>query len=225
VDRCHQPGAYQLPRGSERVHLDPADFSAHITNRYWPMRPGTTWTYRGVEDGTVQHTRVTVLHRTRDVHGLTARVVHDVVREDGEVVEDTHDWYAQDSGGTVWYVGERSVEYEDGVPVSTEGSWEYGVDGAQAGVIVPARPRPGCRYRQEFLRGEAEDHAAILSTSEDLRLRSGRFDDVLSTGDYAELDTPEVEHKFYARHLGPVLTIGVSPAAREELVAVHRPRS
>jgi hypothetical protein len=226
VDRCHQPGPYQLPHGSERVALDPADFTARITNRYWPMRPGTTWVYREREGRDLNRVVVSVLRRTRVVHGIRARVVHDRVRRDGRVVEDTHDWYAQDAGGAVWYLGEATREVDDDGSVSTEGSWEHGVDGAQAGVIVPARPVPGCRYRQEHLAGVAEDRGAVLSVREDLRLRAGRFTDVLSTGDYTALEPGAVEHKFLARGVGPVLELSMSPAAgRSVLLRVHRPRS
>ncbi len=221
--RCHQPGPYQLPHGGERVDLDPADFSHRITNPYWPMRPGTTWTFREGRGAGEQRVRLTVLDRTRLVRGIKARIIHDVVRVKGEIIENTFDWYAQDSGGSVWYLGEFSREYENGVPVSTEGSWEYGVDGAQAGVVVPARLRPGCRYRQEFLAGEAEDYAAILSIREDLHLPVGRFADVLTTGDYVGLEPGVVEHKFFARGVGPVLSLHVSPTGGREILVAHSP--
>lgn len=217
--RCRLPGPYELPHGGEAVDIDPDDFTHRITNPYWPMRPGTTWRFKETDAETTQHVKLTVLDRTRDVRGIRARVIHDVVREDGEIIENTFDWYGQDSGGTIWYLGEFTREYENGVPVNTEGSWEYGVDGAQAGVIIPANPKPGCRYRQEFLKGVAEDHAAILSIREDVKVRAGRFRDVLTTGDYSRLEPWVTEHKFFAKGVGPVLAAGLSPApSREELV-------
>ena len=223
--RCHQPGPYQLPHGSEHVDLDPANMSHRITNPYWPMRPGTTWNFRDRSGSSVETVRLTVLERTRTVNGIKARVLHDVVREDGEIIENTFDWYAQDTGGSVWYLGEFTREYENGVPVNTDGSWEYGVDGAEAGVVVPAKPKPGCQYRQEFLEGEAEDYAAILSVREDVHLPVGKFSDVLSTGDYVGLEPGVVEHKFFARGVGPVLSLHVSPTGgREVLVSHHSPR-
>ena len=222
-DRCHQPGPYQLPHGGEEVDLDPGDFSHRITNEYWPMRPGTTWRLREGSKANGQTVKLTVLERTRMVRGIRARIIHDVVRQDGEIVENTFDWYAQDSGGSVWYLGEFSREYEDGVPVSTEGSWEYGVGGAQAGVVVPAVPKPGCTYRQEFLAGEAEDYASILSIREDLDLRVGEFPDVLSTGDYVGLEPGVVEHKFFARGVGPVLSQHISPSGGREVLVAHSP--
>lgn len=141
-----------LPQGSEAVTLDPAQFTTTIDNPWWPMRPGSRWVYRETApDGTRQRVVVTVTPRTRLIaNGVTARVVRDVVTEGGVPVEVTDDWYAQDRAGNVWYLGEATTEYEDGKPVSTAGSFEAGVDGAQAGVIMPARPRPGLAYRQEY---------------------------------------------------------------------------
>lgn len=219
-DRCDQPGPYALPHGDDRVDLDPADFTTHVDNTYWPMRPGTRWVYNEDEGGSRLHVIVEVTHRTRTIRGIEARVVHDVVTEQGELVEDTLDWYSQDSGGSIWYLGERTREYDNG-HVSTAGSFEYGKDGAQAGVIVPGKPRAGCSYRQEYLAGEAEDRGQVLSRRDDVKVGGTRFRDVLSTSDSIALEPFVLEHKFLARGVGPVLTIGVSPEqAREELVRV-----
>ena len=126
------------------------------------MRVGSRWVYRETDsEGTRQRVVVTVTDRTKLIaNGVTARVVRDVVTEGGEPVEVTDDWYAQDRAGNIWYLGEATTDYENGKPVSTEGSFEAGVDGAQAGVIMPAHPRPGMRYRQEYYRGHAEDKAS-----------------------------------------------------------------
>ena len=128
-----------------------------IDNPYWPMAPGSRWVYRETDGkGGVMKVVVTVTDRTKTIDGIAATVVHDVVSEDGKVVEDTFDWYAQDRWGNVWYLGEDTTEYEDG-KASTAGSWEAGVDGAQAGVILPGQPEVGQAYRQEYYAGEAED--------------------------------------------------------------------
>ena len=105
-----------LPTGAEPVNLDPADFTADITHPYWPMKPGTRWTYRDVDEkGEIQTVVVVVTTETKKLaNGITARVVRDTVRSDGELVEDTLDWYAQDSAGNVWYMGEDTAEFENG---------------------------------------------------------------------------------------------------------------
>jgi hypothetical protein len=218
-----EPAACELPRGSERVALDPARFTTAVTNPWWPMKVGSRWVYRETApDGTVQRVVVTVLPKTKLIaNGVTARVVRDVVTEDGEPVEVTDDWYAQDRCGNVWYLGEATTEYENGKPVSTKGSFEAGVDGAQAGVIMPARPKPGMRYRQEHYTGQAEDRAEIFSLREQVEVPFGHFrrGRVLMTRDLNPLEPRVLEYKFYARGIGPVLAVGVSGGAdREELV-------
>lgn len=219
------PAGARLPRGSEPVTLDPATMSVRIDNPYWPMRPGTRWTYRETApDGTRVRDVVTVTHRTTLVaDGVTARVVHDVATEDGHPVEVTDDLYAQDRAGNVWYLGEDTAEYRDGRVVSREGSWEAGVDGAQPGVILPARPRPGLRYRQEHYAGHAEDRAEVLSVRERAGVPAGSFRRVLMTRETSPLEPLVSELKLYARGVGPVLAVTISGGAdREELLRVRR---
>lgn len=214
-----------LPQGAEPVDLDPAEFTTEIDNRYWPMEPGSRWVY-GERDGEggVQRVAVTVTDETRRIaNGIEARVVHDVVSEGGEPVEVTDDWYAQDAAGNVWYLGERTAEYENGKVVSTAGSWEAGVDGAQPGIVMPGEPRPGLAYRQEHYAGEAEDRAKVLSTGEQVEVPFGHFTEVVLTKDLVPLEPRVLEYKLYAPGVGPVMTLDVSGASgREELLFYER---
>ena len=214
-----------LPQGNDRVVLDPADFVERIDNPYLPMPPGTRWTYRETEpEGTRQRVDVSVTTRTREILGIAATVVHDKVTEHGELVENTFDWYAQDACGNVWYLGENTKEYEDGVVVSTAGSWEAGVDGAQAGVIMPADPQVGLTYRQEYLAGEAEDAAEILSIDEQAQVPFGHFRDAVLIKEFTRLHPRVLEYKLYARGVGVVLAIAVSGGSdREELMRMTPP--
>jgi hypothetical protein len=207
------------------AQIDPADFTTRIDNPYWPMRPGSRWIYRETDpDGTRQRVVVTVTRRTKMIaNGVKARVVRDVVTEKGTPVEKTDDWYAQDRAGNIWYLGESTTEYENGRPVSTEGSFEAGVDGAQAGIIMPAKPRPGMRYRQEYYAGHAEDKGEIVSLRAQAEVPFGHFRNVLMTKDTNPLEPKVLEFKFYARGVGPVLAVSVSGGAdREELIR-YRP--
>ena len=207
------------------------DFTTRIDNPYLPMRPGSRWIYRETEtDGTVQRVVVRVTRRTKRVAaGITARVVRDTVTERGQLVEDTFDWFAQDRAGNVWYLGEDTTEYENGRPVSKEGSWEAGVDGATAGIVMLARPRPGRSYRQEHYPGEAEDRARVLSIDEQAEVPAGHFKRVISTKDWTPLQPRVLEYKFYARGIGLVMALDISGGSgREELVRYRpggRPRS
>jgi hypothetical protein len=207
--------------------LGPGDFTTRIDNPYLPMRPGSRWVYRETDaGGAVQRVVVRVTRRTRRIaNGVTARVVRDTVTERGRLVEDTFDWYAQDRSGNVWYLGEDTTEYEDGKPVSKAGSWEAGVDGARAGIVMLARPRAGREYRQEFYEGEAEDRARVLSLDDQAQVPAGHYRRVLTTKDWNPLEPKVLEYKLYARGVGLVLAVHVSGGSeREELVRYRRGR-
>jgi hypothetical protein len=221
VVACGSEDSASLPTGSETVELDPAQFSSTIDHPYWPMRPGSRWVYRETDgEGGESRVEVTVTDRTKVIDGIEARVVHDVVTEDGEVKEDTFDWYAQDEDGNIWYLGEDTKEFEDGKVVSTEGSWEHGVDGAQAGILLPVDPEVGMRYRQEYSEGEAEDAGEVLSLDERAQVPFGSFDQLLKTKDTTPLEPDVLEHKFYAKDVGPILAVSVSGGGgREELIS------
>jgi hypothetical protein len=205
-----------LPQGSDPVELDPADFTTKIDNPYWPMAPGNRWVSRSSEERIV----VEVTNRKKNVAGIEAVVVRDTVTDNnGDLVEVTDDWYGQDSDGNIWYLGEDVKDYQDGKVVSTAGSWEHGVDGALGGIAIPAEPRPGLKYRQEYYKGEAEDTAEVLSVSETVRVPAGTFRNCLETEDTTPLEPDAVEHKYYAKDVGPVLNEKVSPDRfREELI-------
>jgi hypothetical protein len=222
---CGGDSAQSLPTGADPVELDPADFTTTIDNPYWPMAPGSRWVYRETDaEGAEQRVVVTATDRTKSILGIEARVVHDVVTEDGQVREDTYDWYAQDGDGNVWYLGEDTKEYEDGRLKSTEGSWQAGVDGAQPGVLLPGDPEPGLAYRQEYREGEAEDAAKVLSLDARASVPYGSFRPLLLTEETTPLEPGLVEQKFYARGVGPVLALTVSGGSdRETLVRFERP--
>jgi hypothetical protein len=215
-----------LPQGADHVSLDPAEFTTEIDNPWWPMTPGSRWVYDEVEGGERLRVEVTVTDETRTVDGIEARVVRDVVTDaNGEPVEVTDDWYAQDSEGNVWYLGEDTAEYENGKPVNTHGSFQAGTDGAEAGVIMPADPQPGLEYREEYYADEAEDAAKVLSLSEQVGVAAGHYEDLLMTSNVNPLEPKVQEYKFYARGIGPVLALHTSPDIGSEELVDFRPRS
>ena len=217
-------GAPTLPQGSEPVNLDPADFTTEIDNPYWPMSPGSRWVYKETDkEGTVQRVVVTVTDQTKTIaNGVEARVVHDVVSEDGEPVEVTDDWYAQDSAGNVWYLGEDTAEYKNGKVVSREGSFEAGVDGAQPGIIDARRIPKSARLPPGVPRWRGRGHGEGAQPRRTGERPFGSFDGVLETEDINPLNEPKpaVEHKYFARDVGPVLAVGIAGGGgREELVS------
>lgn len=217
--------ASDLPKGSDPVQLNPADFTADISNRYYPLVPGMRWTYEEIDEhGNTIQAVVTASSETKQIaNGITARVVRDTVTSDGQIIEDTIDWYAQDAAGNVWYMGEDTAEFENGRITTTAGSFEAGVDRALPGIIMPATPIDGVRYRQEYYEGQAEDNGEILSTEEQAEVPYGHFNDVVLTKDTITIQPDALEYKLYAPGVGQVLAFDVSGGAgRQELISVEQ---
>jgi hypothetical protein len=209
--------------GAYAPSLDPANFVATIDNRYLPFTPGAKWTYDGTSDGEDEHIEVVVTSDRKEILGISATVVRDTVTTNGALVEDTFDWYAQDRDGNVWYLGEDTKEYEDGRVTSTKGSWEAGVDGAQAGIVMLADPKVGATYRQEYYIGEAEDLAEVMRVGESVTLASGSFDNVVVTREWTPLEPDIVEEKSYAPGVGLLLEQGVAGAETRIELTSHTP--
>jgi hypothetical protein len=182
--------------------FNPDSFVMRVDNRFFPLVPGTQFVYKGEEDGE-NETNVTLVTKERKrILGISAVVVLDRVFVDGELKEKTFDWYAQDTRGNVWYLGEDTQELEDGKVVSTEGSWEAGVKGAKAGIIMPAHPAVGQHYRQEFFAGEAEDEAKVVDRGLDITVPYGSFHNCIKTVEWTRLEPGIKEAKFYCPRVG-----------------------
>ena len=209
------------------VDLDPAHFMTpeeiiENPNPYWPMTPGTLYRYRGITDeGEEEIIEVRFTGDVRMIEDIPCMVVRDTVWKDGEVAEDTWDWYAQDKEGSVWYFGEITFEYEDEQISGLEGSWETGKDGAKPGYQMPAAPSVGFAYRQELLYTEAEDAAEVLALGQSVQVEYGSFDDCVQTADYNLLDPGMLEHKNYAPGIGFILELKPETGERVELIAVE----
>jgi hypothetical protein len=216
-----ETGTATLPQGSKPFEVDPAHFTTEIDHPYWPMKPSNRWIYRETDaEGAVARVVVTVTNRTKTIMGIEARVVHDQVTEDGEIKEDTFDWYAQDDKGNLWYLGEDTTEYENGKPKTKEGSWEAGVDGALPGIILPAHPQVGQRYREEYFKGHAEDGAQIIYGDALAKVPAGRFGHGVQTRNFSGIEPDVIEEKIYAKGVGVVLEITVSGGSdRDELLS------
>ena len=197
----------KLGGGSYDPVIDPADFTSEIDNPYFPLPVGANWIYEldGVEG--LEVVDVEVLDETREILGVECRAVRDTVTLDGEFVEDTIDWYAQDADGNVWYFGEISFGYEDGFVSSIEGSWLAGVDGAKPGIVMFAAPSVGTTYRQEWLPGDAEDAATVLATDASITIGAGTYTDCVLTEDFTPVEPEALENKYYAAGIGFVAEI------------------
>jgi hypothetical protein len=203
--------------------LDPAAVAPVIDNPYLPLLPGARWVYDGVSEGQRERIEVVVTDQRREVMGIDAVVVRDTVTAGGELVEDTYDWFAQDTDGNVWYLGEETAEYEDGKVVSTEGSWEAGVDGALPGIVMLAEPTVGEAYRQEFYEGEAEDLAEVVRLGETATSGGTTYDDVVVIKEWNPLEPEVVEEKSYAPGVGTVLEMATEGGDEHVELVEHTP--
>src|SRR5262245_46844530 len=174
------------------LQIQPADFTDssgnpnQIDNPYFPLVPGTTWTYEGEKEGAPLVDVMTVTSDTRLLMGVTVRVVRDSAYSDGILAEDTFDWYAQDDAGNVWYFGEDTRELdENGNVVTTEGSWEAGQGPNLPGILMKAQPRSGKTYRQEFGPGVAIDMGTVLSIHRHITVPADTYTNVVLTKEYS----------------------------------------
>lgn len=202
--------------------IDPSDFSSKVTNKYFNLTPGKKMVYEGQTEDGIEKIEFYVMGETRIVEGVENIIVWDRVWLDGELIEETFDWYAQDKEGNVWYFGEDSREMEDGKVVSTEGSWESGIDGARPGIIMKENPAIGDSYRQEYYEGEAEDMAEVIAFGESVTVPFGSFSNILKTYEWSPLEPDAKENKYYSSEAGGViLEASFDGKERVELVDIQ----
>ena len=196
--------AGSAPGGGRSVHAGVmARFSARVDNPFFPLRPGTKYVYKGLDSGRPARDVVLVTHRVKRIEGARCVVVRDRLFIRGRLRERTRDWYTQDLHGRVWYFGEATAELDrQGNVTSREGSWKAGRDGAKPGIFMPAHPRLGQSFRQEYYKGHAEDHFKIISVLH--RVLPPRVARTLVTKEWTPLEPDVVDHKTYVRGIGEV---------------------
>jgi hypothetical protein len=203
--------------------INPSDFVAVINNPFFTLVPGSLFTYQGVTDEGIEKNIVIVTHEKKNILGVIATVVWDRVWSNNELIEETYDWYAQDKEGNVWYLGEDSKEYEKGKVATSKGSWEAGVDRAKPGIIMKGDPQIGDSYRQEYLKGEAEDMADVVALSESVTVPFGRFAECLKTREWSKVEPSANEYKYYCAEVGGlVLQENIENGAKVELINVQQ---
>jgi len=200
-------GGEGFPEPNVLTAFDPADFSGGpVNNPLYPLTPGTMYVYEGDTADGLERVEVEVTANTKTILGVVCVEVRDREFLDGELIEDTLDWFAQDADGNVWYFGEDTKQIEGGVVVSTEGSWEAGVAGAEPGIIMLGAPAAGQVYMQENAPGIAEDRAQVVALNVSETTPLATYNGCILTEDFNPLD-PEVEEKFYAPGVGLILEV------------------
>lgn len=241
LDLCEATGdaTHNPPFGPDFASnfVDPLTIGGSgAANPYFPMVQGTVWTYEATfeEDGEeiTETITITVTDKIKLVDGIRCLVVRDVVEVDGELVEDTDDWFAQDVDGNIWYCGEEAKDYEwfDGdIPavaelVAIDGSFKAGRDGDEAGILLPSAPVVGDVFRQEVSFANAEDAIRILATDGTETVPAATCTgDCLVTSDFSPLDPGVEEEKYYAPGIGKILEIDLETGTRVELTGVVLP--
>lgn len=207
-----------IGRGPYDPVIDPANFVRGISNVYAPFQPGRWWEYRKQTEDGVERVRVEVLNRPREIQGVTVTTVRDRVWLDGELIEDTLDWVAQQRNGNVRYFGEIAKNFEDGLLANLDGSFEAGKNGAKSGIWVKAVPEFGEFYRQEWAPGDAEDVVEVVDLDAPDRVPFRGSEPVLKTRDFTPLSPDAVEFKFYVPGIGLVLEVDPESGERLRLV-------
>ena len=193
------------PGGSYHPTIRPANFTANVTNQWFPLRPGTTYLYTGTKDGKKAMDIYQVSRRTKRIDGVRTRAVNDRLFLNNTLEERTTDYYAQDRCGNVWYFGEDTATLDAGGHViDRSGSFHAGRDGAQPGVFMQPHPQIGRWFRQEWYRGQAEDTYRALSTSASISVRYGSFHHALRTEERTALEPGVIDNKYYVRGVGEV---------------------
>jgi hypothetical protein len=190
-------------------------FSARVTNPWFPLAPGSQYVYTGIKDGQPSREILTVTRRTKTIAGKPCAVVDDRLFVRGKLAERTTDWYTQDAQGNVWYYGEDTATLDrSGHVTGASGTWQAGVAGAQPGIYMPAHPHAGLTGRQEYYKGEAEDHFKVLSLL---------GTNALLTQEWTPLEPGVIDHKLYVRGIGVVLEQAQRGGnERNELVSFSR---
>lgn len=219
------PGCTANPAGPAYDYTIPAAWAGAVTHPFFPLVSGAVANFAEQSSAGTTTVTVEVLPGTRVVHGVVAVVVRDRVYLNGVLIEDTYDYYAQDLDGNVWYLGEDTKEFANGQVVSTEGSWEWGVDGALPGIIMwaAAAARVGIAYRQEFYQGKAEDWAKVVSVGQTVTVPAGNYTGCITTDDWNGLDPATHELKSYCPGVGLALEVTVGSGEREELISRTTP--
>ena len=204
------------------VSLSKFTNSTNVTNPYFPVPSGKKYIYEGQTEDVLERIEEIRLATTKIILGIKCIIVNFKAYENGKLIEEAFDWYAQDNIGNVWYFGEAVDNYNpDGSFKDHEGSWEAGVDGAKPGIIMPANPRTGMKYREEYYPGEAEDEAQILSTKKTVTIPLGTYNNCIKTRNWTRLERGINENKYYAPGVGLIKEVNLSEHTEIILVAIE----
>ena len=197
--------AITKPAETQKPDIDPSKFTTLIDNAYFSLPVGRTLIYEGETEDGLERIEISITGETKEVMGVETLVYSDKVWVDGELVEDTKDYLAQDEQGNVWYFGEDVDNYEDGELVDHDGSWLAGADEAQPGIWIKAEHVLDDSYKQEYYKGKAEDMRDVVSIGEPVEIGLGSYTDCVKMYDWTPLESDAKEHKVYCSEVGAMV--------------------
>jgi hypothetical protein len=185
------------------------DRSTNIDNKWFPMQPGVQSTYKGfaMEDKKRVPVRVvqTVTDLTKVINGVRTVVVWDIDYKEGKVQESEIIFFAQDKDGNVWLLGELRETYDD-VEFVGGRAWLAGINGASAGIMMKADPRPGTpSYSQGYAPPPFNwaDRGAVEQVGQKVCIPAGCYNDVLVIAESSKHEKPDARQvKYYAPGVG-----------------------
>jgi hypothetical protein len=180
-------------------------FSSEGANPYFLLKVGFQAIFEGKEGKTLIHDTITVLDETLTIEGIETRVVEEKELHNGVLAEQSRNYFAIcNRTNSVFYFGEDVDIYDatGTIIISHDGTWRAGVDGAQAGIVMPGVILNGGRYFQEIAPGVAMDRAEIVGTNFTLTTPAGTFNNCLKTKETTPLEPGVEEFKLYHRGIG-----------------------
>jgi hypothetical protein len=203
---------------STRAGASTDGYTADVTNPYFPLVPGRTLVYQGTKDGKAAVEYLFTTHQVVKIDGKPVRVVLDKTLLDGQLGETTVDYYTQDGSGNVHYYGEDTAEVDKNgnmVVFGTDGTWHAAEFGAKPGIFMPDHLAVGDSYRQELLKGHAEDYFKILDLDTPVSTPYRDFAHAVRTKEWTPLEPGVIDNKYYVKGIGTVKEVTVKGGTEE----------
>ena len=216
-------GGESKPAGRDGAFSHPT----RIDNRYFPLRPGTKFVYEGRTQGgrkRVEHRVVFVVtDLTKVIDGVPTVVVWDRDLTKGKLVEGELAFFAQDDAGRVLSEGEYPEEWEGRKLSGAPSTWIPGLDGARAGVMMQATPRPSKTTYSQGLAPKIDfaDRARIRTASARTCVPTGCYRNVLVTEERSPDEPKARQIKYYAPGVGNVRVGFEGEGQNESLVLIE----
>ncbi len=206
------------PTNVSQPRIRPSDFGAPATgaNRWLPLKPGTQTVREGfvnVGNRRLPHRVVTtVTDVSKKINGVRAAVVLDQDFNGGQISEQALDYVAEDKQGKVLYLGSYTESYEGGQFINASDAWLAGVNGAQAGILMPADPRTGTPpYSERTVPGLESTSSQVVETGQSQCVPFKCYKHVLV------IEEDGAEHKYYAPGVGQIKTEPLASSAKQEV--------